>query len=72
MYLANPCTASRAPAYTPGAIGVSTSAMTAIRISVGVTPISEAVGLASAASAEVAVRIVAAQNATTTPTTRRR
>ena len=75
MYLANPCTASRAPAYAPGASGVSTSAITAIRISVGVTPISEALVCSSAAAAgstEVAEVTEAAQNATATPTARRR
>ena len=43
MYLAKPSTASRDPWKSPGAAGVSTSAITAIRIVVAVTPTSVAV-----------------------------
>ena len=53
MYLPKACTASRAPAYAPGASGVSTSAITAMCNSVGVIPTSVAAGF-SAAPAEVA------------------
>ena len=54
MYFANPWTALRAPMKTLGMIGVSTSAITAMWISVGVTPTSLADGFSLPACAVAA------------------
>ena len=78
MYFPNPRTASREPANAPGASGVSTSAITAIRISVGVTPTSVACGASLLESAAPAPGTPAASTlastviATVTASARRR
>src|SRR5438093_594523 len=72
MYLADPLKPSTMPWKSPGASGVSTSATTAILISVGVIPMSDAFvalslwpGVAAAATAAVLATAIAI--ATTSP-----
>ena len=65
MYLPKPCTASADPLNRPGASGVFTSAMTAMWISVGLTPTSLALGASLALDWPDAVPAV---NARATPT----
>ncbi len=71
-YFAAPLTPSTAPWKSPGTIGLSTSAITAIRISVAVTPISVAAGCfgppepAAAGAGPVIAMATATKPATTT------
>ncbi len=67
-YLAQPFTPSTEPWNTPGASGVSTSATTAIRISLSVTPISVAVGLSPPELCATAAAAVAVMASTTVAT----
>ena len=72
MYFAAPCTPSTTPWKRPGEKGLSTSATTAIRISVAVTPISVALGAGAFVCADTGiaataptVRVMAPTNPTT-------
>ncbi len=65
---AAPLTPSTEPWKIPGTIGLSTSAITAMWISVAVTPTSVAVGFSVAADADVAATVPAAAIATDKPT----
>ena len=69
MYFAQPFTPSTEPWKMPGDSGVSTSATTAMRIVVGVTPTSVAVGFVVAAEAADATPVVAAMAQATVMTT---
>ena len=66
MYLPKPMTASREPANAPGASGVSTSAITAMRISSALTPTSVACGASLGVLAAPAPGTAAASTLATT------